>query len=360
MSRKRLALILPAIALIFSMLACNLPGQAAGVGGASGEARAEVERRVNEALAATDQAAPDIPIVEDEGQQEAAQTPTSEPTAAPEPTLVPTATPIPLETGCSDRIDFVADITVEDGTDFEPGEHFTKTWRLRNAGSCTWSSSYDLVFSHGDAMSGPAAMGLPGVVSPGQTVDLSVDLVAPDTEGGYQGYWLLRNGDGALFGLGASADVAFWVEIEVIDTDSGMLLMVPIITLQPILLFTSSGTGQNLADGWCFDLDAGSTSSCGNPEADFQYDASITMEGFPPHMVVHTIVDPGHDALFGGKRAEVPTGVDCQSSVLTAADRNIENGIYCYRTSGGKYGYLRVTHVNTSAMTFDWGTYNSP
>ena len=162
MSRTKLGLILPVTAIILSMLACNLPGQAAGLGGASSEDRAEVERRVDEALAATEQAAPDTPVVEEVQEQEPAQTPTDEPATAPEPTLVPTATPTPLETGCTDRIDFVADITVEDGADFEPGAHFTKTWRLRNAGSCAWTSSYDLVFSHGDAMGGPAATALPG------------------------------------------------------------------------------------------------------------------------------------------------------------------------------------------------------
>jgi len=353
----RIALLLPIAALSLSILACNLSGQAARIVATSSEDQAEIARRVDEALASTEQAAPaEAPATSSD--EQAADAP---PALDPTPTLVPTATPTPVVAGCSDRVEFVSDITVEDGADFDPGDHFTKTWRLRNAGSCSWTSSYDLVFSHGDAMSGPAAKALSGVVSPGQTLDLSVDLIAPDTAGGYKGYWMLRNGDGALFGLGASADVAFWVEIEVIDAGSGTGLILPLIPMQPIfVLYASNGTGQGLADGWCFDLDEGVISSCGNPEADFQYDASITMEGFPPHMVVHTVIDPGHDALFGGKRTEVPTGVDCQSSVLTAADRNIEHGIYCYRTSAGKYGYLRVTALDVTSLTFDWGTYNSP
>jgi hypothetical protein len=360
MSRKHLALLLPIAALTLSALACNLPGQSAQTDALSSDDQAEIARRVDEAMTATEGAAPAEPTTEETQPQETAEAPVDEPTTEPSPTLVPTATPTPIETGCTDRIDFVSDVTVEDGADFDPGEHFTKTWRLRNAGTCTWTSSYDLVFSHGDAMSGPAAKALPGVVSPGQTLDLSVDLIAPDTEGGYQGYWMLRNVDDALFGIGAGADVAFWVEIEVIDPDSGGLV-IPLIPMTPLIaLYASSGTGQSLPDGWCFDLDAGAASSCGNPEADFQYDASTTLEGFPPHMVVHTVIDPGHDALFGGKRADVPTGVECQSSVLTAADRDIEHGIYCYRTSSGKYGYLRVTSLNVSSLTFDWATYNSP
>jgi hypothetical protein len=356
MSRKHIALVLPIAALTLSALACNLPGQSAQQDGMSSEDQAEVARRVDEAMAATEQAAPAEPTVE-QAQQQEVNAPADEPTTEPEPTLVPTATPTPIETGCTDRIDFVTDVTVEDGADFDPGEDFTKTWRLRNAGTCSWTSSYDLVFSHGDAMGGPAVKALPGVVSPGQTLDLSVDLTAPDSEGGYQGYWLLRNGDGALFGLGAGADVAFWVEIEVIEPDSGITLLIP---GQLFALFSSNGTGQVLLDGWCFDLDDGAISSCGNPAADFQYDAALIMQGFPPTPQLKTIVDPGHDTLFGGKLSDAPTGVECQGMVLTAADRDISPGYYCYRTSNGKYGYLRVVSRDIGSLKFDWGTYNSP
>jgi len=357
MSKKHMALIFPLLALGLATLACNrdtLDQQAIAD-------QVEVAQRVNEALAATEAAASagaqaDAAVEEvtvaEEAQPPATYTPTPTATQVQPPTLVP-----PVETGCTDRVEFVTDVTVEDGADFEPGDHFTKTWRLRNAGSCTWTSSYDLVFSHGDAMSGPAAMALPAVVEPGHTLDLSVNLIAPDAEGGYQGYWLLRNGDGALFGLGANADVAFWVEIEVIEPDSGITLLIP---GQVFLLFASDGKGQNLLDGWCFDLDEGAISSCGNPAADFQYDATLSMQGFPPTMELTTVVDPGHNALFGSKRTEVPSGADCQASVLTAADREISSGIYCYRTSEGKYGYIRVLSRDLTSMSFDWATYNFP
>ena len=36
-----------------------------------------------------------------------------------------------------DLAEFVADVTVPDGTDFTPGETFVKTWQLRNAGTST-------------------------------------------------------------------------------------------------------------------------------------------------------------------------------------------------------------------------------
>ncbi|MEA4907143.1 MAG: NBR1-Ig-like domain-containing protein [Anaerolineaceae bacterium] len=127
------------------------------------------------------------------------------------PTAIPaTAVPVPC-----DRAGFVSDVTVGDNTVFSPGSTFVKTWRLQNTGSCTWTSSYQLVFDSGNAMGGPTAVGLPGTVAPGQTVDLSVTLVAPASTGTYQGFWKLQNASGARFGIGANAGTAFWVKIIV-------------------------------------------------------------------------------------------------------------------------------------------------
>jgi hypothetical protein len=67
--------------------------------------------------------------------------------AASETPIPPTNTP--LATGCSDQAAFVTDVTVPDGADFSPDENFTKTWRMKNAGTCTWTSSYALVFIMG-------------------------------------------------------------------------------------------------------------------------------------------------------------------------------------------------------------------
>jgi serine/threonine protein kinase len=111
---------------------------------------------------------------------------------------------------------FVEDVSIPDSTELAPGEHFTKTWRLRNNGSCPWTSSYSMIFDQGDSMSGPASLQLTsGIVEPGQSIDVSVDLTAPNTPGTYKGFWKLRNGSGVVFGIGAAAKVAFWVEIVV-------------------------------------------------------------------------------------------------------------------------------------------------
>jgi hypothetical protein len=124
-------------------------------------------------------------------------------------TAVPTATPLPCNS-----IEFVADVTVPDGTPFSPGSNFTKTWRLKNAGTCTWSTQYDLVFFDGNSMGGPAAVDMPGSVAPGQVIDVSVNLSAPTNPGTYRGNWKLRSEGGVLFGIGSS-NRSFFVEIDV-------------------------------------------------------------------------------------------------------------------------------------------------
>lgn len=132
------------------------------------------------------------------------------------PTSTPTL-PVPATVPPSycDRVQFISDVTVPDGTTFGPGVAFTKTWRLKNVGSCTWTSAYQLVFYSGEKMSGPDSLAFPQSVFPGQTVDITVNLVSPNTAGTYRGYWMFRNANGALFGIGSQANKPWWVEIKV-------------------------------------------------------------------------------------------------------------------------------------------------
>ena len=152
------------------------------------------------------------------------------PTAAP--AVVPTATSyyplvnIPtvsystpnyaqqVNTVC-ERIRFVDDVTIPDDTVMQPGQPFRKVWRIQNAGSCVWTAGYQLVFTSGDQMGNVYAANLPGVVSPGETVDVSVDLVAPRSYGEFKGNWKLRSPSGNVFGTSNSANDAIWVKIVV-------------------------------------------------------------------------------------------------------------------------------------------------
>ncbi len=110
---------------------------------------------------------------------------------------------------------FIADISVPDGTTFNGGAQFTKTWRLKNIGSCTWTEGYSLMFSSGEQMAGPQTVNLPYPVPPDKTLDISVNLTAPSAPGSYRGYWILSNADGLPFGIGAEAARPFWVDVNV-------------------------------------------------------------------------------------------------------------------------------------------------
>ena len=151
-------------------------------------------------------------------------TPTT--TFTPSPTHTPTWTPT-LIPGC-DHAGFITDVTIPDGTIFSPGASFTKTWRLRNIGSCSWTPSYSLSFVSGEKMGGAELIALPRIILPGETVDLSVNLVAPGTPGIYRGDWQLRNSSGRLFGTSSTANQPFWVLIEVVLTPTSTATFTPL------------------------------------------------------------------------------------------------------------------------------------
>ncbi len=128
------------------------------------------------------------------------------------PLQVPSRTVTPV---ICDNAGLVSSLTVPDGKIMEPGEPFTKTWRLKNIGACDWTDGYTLVFESGAQMGGPDELPLPdSPVRPGEEVDLSIELIAPVTPGTHKGNWKLRNAAGEIFGLGLSGG-PFWVIIRI-------------------------------------------------------------------------------------------------------------------------------------------------
>lgn len=117
------------------------------------------------------------------------------------------------ENTCTDQAEFVADVTVQDNEVLPPGFGFTKTWRLQNVGTCTWTTDYALVFAGGDQMGAPDEVPFPTEVPPEEGVNLSAQMEAPDFNGTYRGNWQLRNAEGDLFGI--PGEVTFWVQIQV-------------------------------------------------------------------------------------------------------------------------------------------------
>ncbi len=145
-------------------------------------------------------------------------------TATPSPSL-PTATasntPIPATNtpaAVCNQAAFISDVTVKDGTQMSKGEDFTKTWRIKNTGTCTWDEDYTVVFSSGTNLANKSSYDLPEDVSPGETVDISISMEAPDKNGTYKSSWVFRSDTGATFGVGGSggsAGVPFFALIKV-------------------------------------------------------------------------------------------------------------------------------------------------
>lgn len=142
-------------------------------------------------------------------------TATAEPTA-PTPEFTATGTTAPAGTTTGDKAEFVADMTIADGTEIPPGASFTKTWRLKNVGTTTWlASHYELVHISDDLIEGPDAVRFPKNVAPGESVDLSVELKAPTTAGTHVSYWKLKNDRSQFFGIGPNGQDSFYVQIKV-------------------------------------------------------------------------------------------------------------------------------------------------
>ena len=137
-------------------------------------------------------------------------------TLTPEITITNTPAPVaaPADPNCISASLIRED--PPDGTIFRPGENFWKTWTLQNNGTCTWDSSYKLVYWDGDLMGGLVSYPFPEVVKPGEAKDIPIYLKAPDANGSYKGDWRIQTPWGTTFGVG-EYDRAFYVQINVSD-----------------------------------------------------------------------------------------------------------------------------------------------
>lgn len=197
--------VLPLIVLTAMLLgACNMPG-----GNSAEQVQTQAAETVNAQLT---QNALLTPSSTNTPLATATQPVTNTPAVTHTPPITST-TSSAGGTGC-DAMAFVSDVTVPDGEDMAPGESFVKTWRLRNSGTCTWSTSYSVVFISGNAMGGAASQALTVSVVPGSTIDISVNMTAPSIADDYTGYWAFRNASGQNFG-------SFYVQIDVTGSGTG-------------------------------------------------------------------------------------------------------------------------------------------
>ncbi len=156
--------------------------------------------------------------------------------------IVGSAVPSPIVDGpCSYKATFVADVTIPDSSVLSPNEDFTKIWRIRNDGTCTWGTAgfqiNKLMFTGGDQMGAPNFVDLPAAtINPGVTIDVPVTMRTPANPGTYRGEWKLGDGESASLGTGSTGTKPFYVQLVVSNTS------VPIPFVRATIIFRPGDT----------------------------------------------------------------------------------------------------------------------
>lgn len=307
---KKITMLILGVMVIATLTACNFPSASSATETAAG----------NPVLTA----AAETSIAQLTVNAQASPAPTN--TTFQIPTAPPTNTPKPTEEEIPcDRALFITDVTVEDGSEFIAGEEFEKVWRMKNTGSCTWTTNYDLVFDSGDALGGDSTVSFPGTISPGSQVDISIDLKAPNSPGSYKGTWQLRNAQGVVFTSGG-----LWVDIVVTDNTPEAYTSKASLTIDQTFLA---------------ELDEG-ISTGDSADSDFQFDLLADDDKF---------LEPRNGASFSYMGSSQPTYQECKSETLSESNIEINSGLVdkwlCYKTDLGRYGRMKVISLEPTDIT---------
>ena len=328
------------LTLLIGLSGCNLPASSETTPTINiTQAYQTVEARLTQAIAQTPQTTPQPPPTFTAINTEVPATSTA---ALPSATTVPTTSV--LQKACNIAAPgFPIDVTIPDDTVMNPGQTFTKIWRLKNIGSCTWTTDYKVQLFSGEAMGAPVVINLPQIVAPGQEVDISVDLLAPQAAGTYQGNWKLRTAADEWFGIGSDGNSHFWVRIQVKGGATATITSTVTATSTPLPPVQVSGL-VNLALNSRLDLDTNQINSGAGEDLSFEVNA----EGM--HLMI-----PLGTVILGVFSEEQPTFNDCKSAPLSAQPiilENLSSAVYlCYRTNLGLPGRMLLANFNAGDGT---------
>lgn len=209
-------------------------------------------------------------------------------------------------------------------------------------------------FFSGNSLNAQYTHFLQAPVPPGETVDLTVDMVAPEDIGLYQSNWMLSDPDGALFGIGPHGDAPFWVRIEVIIIATDTPTPTPTATLTRTPVYTAADE-VDLGDGDQLDLDIGEL----NPDEEDEADLLYAYGGTPTHLLT-----PINDTTWGAYGETEPSLTDCTGEELTSngiAFNEVPDGTYyCYQTSQGRRGWLLFEDFAEDQLTVSFLTWSAP
>jgi hypothetical protein len=111
------------------------------------------------------------------------------------------------------RADFVKNLGTGDNVELEAGQFFAKIWQVRNTGECIWNETYSIILVAGEALGQSVQITLPGSVKPGETINLRVNLIAPNEPGPHANSWMLQDPYGERFGVGSKGTEPLQVSI---------------------------------------------------------------------------------------------------------------------------------------------------
>jgi hypothetical protein len=343
------------LCLAIALSSCNLPQSRPKTSPEMDVTQAflTVEARLTEAAMLTPTANPT-----------ATDTPAPSPTVAQAtstsaPTKAPTANPGPScdQAAAGNPID----VTIPDDTKMAPGQTFTKTWRLQNAGTCTWTTDYSIALFSGEAMGAPTSVSMPKNVAPGETVDISVDLVSPQTAGTYLGNWKLRNAANVWFGIGPVGGSPFWVKI-IVSASTTVTPATPTLGTPGTPTVTSTTVPdvqvsgkKTLTPGDRLNLDNNTINSGVGEDVAWLLSADNALTLTPLGSAII--------AIYGGTE---PSLENCQATPMFAAPIPLEfltEGLYlCYRTDLGLYGTMKMLNYKEAekSLVFQFLTWAAP
>lgn len=121
------------------------------------------------------------------------------------PSVTPVSQPVGTATGplCKNSA-YIADVTIPDGSVLTPGDQFYKTWQMQNTGTCTWDDGFSFL-----PWAGPAELTRDSYhikldaskfVKPGEIIEITLLLQAPDKPGEYVAHYAWFDDVGKPFG----------------------------------------------------------------------------------------------------------------------------------------------------------------
>jgi Ig-like domain from next to BRCA1 gene len=134
--------------------------------------------------------------------------------------VTPRVTPSSTATGPlipGDASIFITDVTYPDGSTVAEGQHFIKTWKIKDIGSVLWTGRYLAPYgAPTGSCAYPPRVSIP-VTRPGQDATISVPVTASDSPGLCFVTWKMETGTGILY---FPHEIGIWFSITVTSGSS--------------------------------------------------------------------------------------------------------------------------------------------